>query len=175
VLLQFFLITLAIGAFAFGGGYAMIAPLHFELVTHYGWLTETEFSDAVAIGQITPGPLMIMVAFMGYKIAGLAGATLGTLGLFLPSGLIVLAIGGSYLRFKDTPAIKGMTRGVGLAVVGLLAAVVIDLARSAIVSPVDALIGLGAFVAAGPLKRDPIVVLIGAGLVGFVRYLIAGG
>ena len=175
MLLQFLLITLAIGALAFGGGYAMIAPLHYELVTHYGWLTEAEFSDAVAIGQITPGPLMIMVAFMGYKMAGLPGATLGTLGLFLPSALIVLAIAKSYLRFKDAPAIKGMTRGVGLAVVGLLAAVVIDLARSAMVSPADALIGAGAFVAAGPLKRDPVVVLIGAGLVGLIRYLIAGG
>lgn len=175
MLLQFFLIILAIGAFAFGGGYAMIAPLHYELVTHYGWLTEAEFSDAVAIGQITPGPLMIMVAFMGYKIAGLAGATLGTIGLFLPSALIVLAIAKSYLRFKDAPIVQGMMRGVNLAVVGLLAAVVIDLAHSAIISPVDVLIGLGAFVTAGPLKRDPIVVLIGAGLIGLVRYLITGG
>lgn len=153
----------------------MIAPLHYELVTHYGWLTEAEFSDAVAIGQITPGPLMIMVAFMGYKIAGLAGATLGTIGLFLPSALIVLAIAKSYLRFKDAPIVQGMMRGVNLAVVGLLAAVVIDLAHSAIISPVDVLIGLGAFVTAGPLKRDPIVVLIGAGLIGLVRYLITGG
>jgi chromate transporter len=175
MLWEFFLITLKIGALAFGGGYAMITPLHYELVTHYGWLTETEFSSAVAVGQITPGPLMIMVAFMGYKVAGLPGATLGTIGLFLPSALIVLGIAGSYLRFKDAPIVQGMTRGVGLAVVGLLAAVVIDLTRSAIVSPADALIGLGAFVAAGPLKRDPIAVLIGAGLVGLVRYLIAGG
>ncbi len=175
MLWEFFLITLKVGALAFGGGYAMITPLHYELVTQSGWLTETEFSSAVAIGQITPGPLMIMVAFMGYKIAGLAGATLGTLGLFSPSALIVLAIAKSYLRFKDAPIVQGMMRGVNLAVVGLLAAVVIDLARSAMVSPIDALIGAGAFVAAGPLKRDPIVVLLGAGLAGLVRYFVVGG
>ena len=175
MLLQFFLITLAIGALAFGGGYAMIAPLHYELVTHYGWLTETEFSNAVAIGQITPGPLMIMVAFMGYKIAGLTGATLGTLGLFLPTTLIVLAIAGSYLRLKDAPVIQGMMRGVSLAVVGLLTAVVIDLARGAMASPVDVLIGLGAFLAAHVLKRDPIAVLLGAGAVGLFVFGVIGG
>lgn len=152
MLWEFFLITLKVGSLAFGGGYAMITPLHYELVTHYGWLTETEFSSAVAIGQITPGPLMIMIAFMGYKIAGFPGATLGTIGLFLPTALIVVAIAGSYLRFKDAPIVKGAMRGVSLAVVGLLAAVTIDLARGAIVSRIDALIGAAAFIAAGPLS-----------------------
>lgn len=174
MLWDFFLITLKVGTFAFGGGYAMITPLHYELVTHLGWLTEAEFSSAVAIGQITPGPLMIMVTFMGYKIAGLAGAILGTIGLFLPSALIVLAIATSYLRFKDLPFVQGMVCGVSLAVTGLLAAVVIDLARSSIVNPSDALIGVAAFLAAGPLKCDPIVMLIGAGAVGAMRHLVIG-
>jgi chromate transporter len=174
MLWEFFLVTVKIGVMAFGGGYAMITPLYYELVTHYGWLTEAEFSDAVAIGQITPGPLMIMIAFMGYKIGGLAGATLGTLGLFLPSALIVLALAGSYLRFKDAPALKGMTRGVNLVVVGLLAAVIINLGRGAILDPIDAVIAGGALVAVGLLKLDPIAVILGAGLAGLVRFLILG-
>lgn len=174
MLWQYFLVTLKIGTFAFGGGYAMITPLHYEMVTRYGWLTETEFSDAVAIGQITPGPLMMMIAFMGYKVGGILGATLGTIGLFLPSALIVLAIAGSYLRFKDAPALQGMTRGVNLVVIGLLISVIIDLARVAILNPVDVLIALGAFVAAGPLKRDPIAVILGAGVAGLLRYLLLG-
>jgi chromate transporter len=152
----------------------MITPLHYKLVTRLGWLTQTEFSSAVAVGQITPGPLMIMVAFMGYKVAGLPGVTLGTIGLFLPSALIVLAIASSYLRFKDAPIVQGAMRGVNLAVIGLLAAVVIDLTRGAIVDPFDALIALAAFVAAGPLKRDPILVLLCAGALGLVRYLVRG-
>lgn len=172
MLWEFFLITLKVGALAYGGGYAMIAPLHYDLVINHGWLTETEFSSAVAIGQMTPGPLMIMVAFMGYKIAGVAGAALGTLGLFLPSALIVLAIAGSYLRFKDAPVIKGMMRGVSLAVIGLLAAVVIQLGQGALTTPGAALIGVAAFVAAGPLKRDPILVLLGAGVMGLALYLV---
>ena len=171
MLWEFFGITLKIGAFAFGGGYAMITPLHYELVAHYGWLSEAEFSSAVAVGQITPGPLMIMVAFMGYKIAGLAGATLGTIGLFLPSALLVLVIARSYLRFKDAPIVQGAMRGVNLAVIGLLAAVVIDLGRGAITGPLDGLIALAAFIAAGPLKLDPIVMLAGAGALGTLRYL----
>jgi chromate transporter len=117
---------------------------------------------------------MIMVAFMGYKIAGLAGAILGTVGLFLPSALIVLAIASSYLHFKDLPFVQGMMRGVSLAVIGLLAAVVIDLGRSSIVDPFDALIGLAAFLVVGPLKCDPIVMLIGAGAVGSMRHLVIG-
>ncbi len=172
MLWEFFWITLKVGALAYGGGYAMITPLHYDLVMNHGWLNETEFSSAVAIGQITPGPLMIMVAFMGYKIAGLPGAVLGTVGLFLPSALIVLAIAGSYLRFKDAPVIKGMMRGVSLAVIGLLAAVVIQLGQSALAAPVEVLIGVAAFVAAGPLKRDPILVLLGAGLIALVLALV---
>ena len=172
MLWDFFLVTLKVGTFAFGGGYAMITPLHYELVTHFGWLTEAEFSSAVAIGQMTPGPLMIMVTFMGYKIAGLAGATLGTIGLFLPSALIVLAIASSYLRFKDRPLVQGMMRGVSLAVTGLLASVVIDLARSSIVDPFDALLGAVAFLVVGPLKFHPIVMLIAAGAIGAMRYLV---
>ncbi len=175
MLWEFFLVTLKVGALAYGGGYAMITPLHYDLVTHYGWLTETEFSSAVAVGQITPGPLMIMVAFMGYKIAGVLGATLGTVGLFLPTALIVIAIAGSYLRFKDVPIVRGTMRGISLAVVGLLASVVIDLARSTIVDPVDALIGAATFLAVGPLKRDPVLVLAGAAVAGFARYFLVGG
>ena len=174
MLWQFFLITLKVGTLAFGGGYAMITPLHYELVTHHGWLTEAQFSSAVAIGQLTPGPLMIMVAFMGYKVAGIAGATLGTIGLFLPSALIVITIAGSYLRFKDAPAIRGAMHGVNCAVIGLLAAVAIDIGRSALATPFGALIGVAAFVAAGPLRRDPIVTLIGAGALGLLRYFILG-
>ncbi len=172
MLWDFLLVVLKVGTFGFGGGYAMITPLHYELVTHYAWLTETEFSSAVAAGQISPGPLMIMVAFMGYKVAGLAGATLGTLGLFLPSAVLVVLLSGSFLRFKDAPAMQGLTRGVTLAVVGLLGAVLIDLAQAALRSPVEIAIAVAALVAAGPLKRDPILVLLGAGLAGLLAGLV---
>ena len=90
MLWEFFLITLKVGTFAYGGAYAMIAPLHYDLVTRLGWLTETQFSSSVAVGQITPGPLMVMVGSMGYKIAGVPGATRGTIGLFPPTALIDL-------------------------------------------------------------------------------------
>ncbi len=170
MLWDFFLITLKVGTFAFGGGYAMITPLHYELVTHLGWLTEAEFSSAIAVGQITPGPLMIMVAFMGYKIAGLAGAILGTAGLFLPSALIVVTIASSYLKFKDAPVVKGAMRGMSLAVIGLLAAVVVDLGRSAIAAPFDAFVAAAALIATAMLKWDPILVLIGVGAAGLLRH-----
>ena len=174
MLWDFFLITLKAGALAFGGGYAMIGWLHFDLVTRYGWLTEAEFSSAVAIGQITPGPLMLMIAYVGYKLAGLPGAVLGTAGLFMPCAVMVLAVARFYRRFKDSPAVQGAMRGIALAVVALLASVVLDLGRGAMLAPMDWAIALAAFAAAGPLKLDPIAVVLGAGAVGLVRHLIAG-
>jgi chromate transporter len=175
MLWQFFLISLKAGALAFGGGYAMIGWLHFDLVTHYGWLTEAEFSNAVAIGQITPGPLMLMIAYVGFKLAGLPGAVLGTAGLFMPCAVMVLAVARLCHRFKDAPAVQGAMRGIALAVVALLASVVFDLGRGAMLAPMDWAIALAAVAAAGPLKLDPIAAVLGAGAVGLARHFIAGG
>lgn len=89
MLWSFVLSALAIGSFTFGGGYAMISALEQDFVARHAWLTPAEFSNGVAIGQLTPGPLMIMIAFMGYKSAGFWGALLGTIALFLPSFVCV--------------------------------------------------------------------------------------
>jgi chromate transporter len=149
MLWQFLFITLKAGCLAFGSGYAMIGWLHFDLVTRYGWLTETEFSNAVAIGQITPGPLLLMIAYVGYKLAGLPGALLGTAGLFMPAALLVIAVARFYRRFKDAPAVQGAVRGIALAVVALLASVVLDLSRGALLAPIDWATALVALAAGG--------------------------
>lgn len=167
---RFFLTMLAAGTLSFGGGYAMISVLQASLVQRYGWLTSDEFNSGVAVGKITPGPLMIMVAFMGYKIAGVAGAILGTIGLFLPSMVIVLLLvrlssGLHRLRF-----VSAAVKAVNLAVVAMLLSVVLSMARTGIVDVATAGIGLGSFLLVGIGRKDPALAILGGALVGVVLW-----
>jgi chromate transport protein ChrA len=88
--------------------------------------------------------------------------------------MMVLAVARFYRQFKDSPAVQGAMRGIALAVVALLASVVLDLGRGAMLTPMDWAVALVAFAAAGPLKLDPIAVVLGAGAIGLARYFIAG-
>lgn len=166
MLWPFFLNILAIGSLTFGGGYAMISALQQDLVVRNAWLTSEEFSNSVAVGQITPGPLMIMVAFMGYKIAGFPGALLGTLGLFLPSFVLVLFLSRYYQRLQGNPVVEAALKGINAAVVGLLAAATLDLARSSFSSVEAVVIAVTGILLMGPARREPAWVLLSAGLAG---------
>jgi chromate transporter len=144
ILWELFINVLSIGCFTFGGGYAMISALQQNLVFQHGWLSMEEFSNGVAAGQITPGPLMILVTFLGFKIAGFWGALLGTLGLFLPSFIVVLAISRNYQKIKDNSAVKACLKGINASVVGIIAAAGFDMAKSNLYNPASILIILGA-------------------------------
>lgn len=166
MLWMFFLSTLAIGSLTFGGGYAMISALQQELVVRHAWLTPDEFINGVAIGQITPGPLMIMVSFMGYKIAGFGGALLGTLGIFLPSFLLALFLSRYYTQAQASPPLQAALRGINAAVGGLLAAATLDLARGSLNNPVSVAIAVAGILLIGPARREPVWVLLAAGATG---------
>lgn len=129
ILWEFFLNILSIGCFTFGGGYAMISALQQSLVFHHGWLSLEEFSNGVAVGQITPGPLMILVTFLGYKIAGFWGALLGTIALFLPSFIAVIAISHNYQKVKKNLIVKAFLKGVNASIVGIIAVAAFDMAK----------------------------------------------
>jgi chromate transporter len=166
---KFFLHTLAIGSLTFGGGYAMISALQQDFVVQNKWLSSTEFSNGVAVGQITPGPLMVMISFMGYKVAGLWGAVLGTIGLFIPSFLVVILLSSYFNKIKSNVIIQSALKGINAAVIGLSAAATIDLGISSFKNPATVIISL----LTGLLlfrfsKIEPAWILIGAGIVGLI-------
>jgi chromate transporter len=166
MLTAFFLRVFLIGTVTFGGGYAVISALQQELVMRRAWLTAEEFSNGVAAGQLTPGPLLLMITFMGYKIAGFWGALLGTIALFLPTALLVVALSPYYLKLKNAPLTRAALSAVNAAVVALLVSATLDLAGSTLASSMSVLIALFGAALMGPLKKDSALVLIAAGVIG---------
>lgn len=108
------------GAFTFGSGLAIVPFLQQGVVHDFGWLNEREFLDAVAMGMITPGPVVITAVFVGYLVAGLAGATIAGLGVFLPPFLMVVLFAPWIMRYRSHPAVQGFTRGATAAAAGAI-------------------------------------------------------
>jgi chromate transporter len=139
-----FLIFLKIGSVLYGSGYVLLAFLRADLVTRLGWLTDQQLIDAVAIGQVTPGPLFTAATFIGYQLGGLPGALLATLGIFLPS-FVFVAISNPFIpRLRNSPWASGLLDGVNVASLGLMAAVTWDLGRASLVDPFTILMALAA-------------------------------
>jgi chromate transporter len=126
----FCLITLKADILAFGGGFASIPLLYREIVTIRQWLPSSVFMDGIALGQVTPGPIVITATFVGYQIAGIRGALVGTAGIFLPSIFVVLMVEPWFQRYRSSPIFKGITGALVLSFVGLLASVTIQFGRA---------------------------------------------
>src|SRR2546421_2810932 len=125
-------IFLRMGAVTFGGGFVMIPLIESEVVNSRGWLSHQEFADATALGQITPGPVLITATFIGYHVAGTLGALVATISIFLPSVLMTMAAGVSLRRFRTNEIVQSFLRGVTPAVVGLLVAAAISIGRAGV-------------------------------------------
>lgn len=122
VLLQLFVSYLKIGFFGFGGGYAMLSLIHSEVVVRNGWLTNGEFSDIVAISQMTPGPIAINSAtYIGYEVAGVLGSVVATVAVCLPALTIMMLITRFFLRLRDNRYVQGVVMGMRPVVVGMIA------------------------------------------------------
>jgi chromate transporter len=120
------------GMFVFGSGLAVVPFLYGGVVQGHHWLTDRQFVDAVAVAMITPGPVVITVAFIGYLVAGVAGATAAALGIFLPVYLIVVLLAPSYKRWAKNPQLNAFVRGVTAAATGAIAGAVVVLARRSV-------------------------------------------
>jgi chromate transporter len=120
------------GMFVFGSGLAVVPFLYGGVVQGHHWLTDHQFVDAVAVAMITPGPVVITVAFIGYLVAGVAGATAAALGIFLPVYLVVVLLAPSYKRWASNIQLKSFVRGVTAAATGAIAGAVVVLARRSV-------------------------------------------
>ena len=142
---RLFLTFLKIGAVLYGSGYVLLAFLEGDFVTNYGWITEEQLIDGVAIGQFTPGPVFTTATFVGYVTGGFPGAVLATLGIFIPSFIFVALIRPVVARVRDRAWTGALLDGVNAAALGLMAAVTIELGEAALVDVVTILLAVLAF------------------------------
>ncbi len=163
-------ILFVINALTVGGGYAMVPLLQKELVENHHWLTNKEFIDAIAIGQVTPGPLTVMNAFMGFKVGGLLGAIMAMVASYLPSIIIVTLVTRHYLQYKESWIVKGSFAGIKPAVVGLLAAVLIFLGKSSITDLPLGIVAAASFGLITFTKLDPTFIILGSGILGALLF-----
>ena len=153
-----------VGLFAFGGGPSMI-PLMQREVQHGGWLTEPEFLDALALGNSLPGPIALkMAVFVGWKAGGMLGVLAALVGVSGPSIVLMAALSGAYLRYRDHAAVAGAMKAVRPIVVGMLAWTAVSLAPSGVKDWTGGAIAVGAIVALALEVHPALVVAVGMAL-----------
>jgi chromate transporter len=152
------------GAFVFGSGLAIVPFLYGGVVSRFHWLTEQQFLDAVAVAMITPGPVVITAAFIGYLVAGFLGGTAAAVAVFAPPFLIVILAAPYYRRFASNRQVKAFVQGVSAAAVGAIAGAAVILARRALIDDATVAIALGALTALIKLKKipEPLLILMAA-------------
>ena len=158
---------LKIGAFTFGGGYAMIPLIRREISLHEHWLDEGEILDILAVSESTPGPIAVNTAtFVGYRVAGKLGAAVSTFGVVLPSFVIIYLLSFVLRQFQELEAVRYAFWGIRVAVVALVLSALVSMAKECPWNIVSYLLAAGAFVLVGLLGANSIVVLIACALVG---------
>jgi chromate transporter len=169
---ELFGIFFKIGAIIFGGGYAAIPFIKHEVVDLRNWLTAKEFIDGVALGQVTPGPVAITATFVGYKVLGIIGAIIATVGVFLPSFLLLLLLIHIYNRVRNQPIVQGFIAGVKPAIVGMLFSATVFIGRNSIIDYRMAILAVLGFILLYRFKVDPIWLILGGGFLGWVLKII---
>lgn len=173
IYLQLFWVYLKIGLFGFGGGYAMLSLIQAEVVEHYGWISTQEFTDIVAISQMTPGPIGINSAtYIGYTATGTVwGAIVATFAVSFPSFVLVLLISYFFAKFKNNRFVEAAFLGLRPATVGLIAAAALLLMNSDNFIDYKSFLIFGAsFLLVWKFKVNPILMIVLAGVAGAVLY-----
>jgi chromate transporter len=172
LLLTLAIIFLRMGAITFGGGFVMIPQIESEVVNTHHWLTHQEFADATALGQITPGPVLITATFVGYRVAGTLGALVATISIFVPAFLMTIAAASSLKRFRTNQQVQSFLRGIAPAVVGLLVAAALSIGRAGIHTWIGITITVVAVFVLVRFRPNAFWVILGAGVIRFLLGLI---
>ena len=173
IYLQLFFTFLKIGLFGFGGGYAMLSFIQNEIVTKHQWISAQEFTDIVAISQMTPGPIGINAAtYVGYTVTNnVIGSLLATLALCIPSFVLVLTVSFFYQKFKDNKIQQTAMRAIRMVVVGVIATAAISLiSPETFIDYTSWIIFAIAFILLKYAKLSPILIIVLAGLSGLLIY-----
>ena len=170
---QLFLLFLKVGAVLYGSGYVLLAFLRNDLVLRLGWMTDQQLIDAIAIGQLTPGPILTTATFVGFVLAGVPGAILATVGIFLPSFIFVTILNPLVPRLRDSQWTAALLDGVNVAALGLMAGVTLIIGRAAIIDIPTIIIALAAAVLLFRFKISTIWLVIAAGFVGLLLALFS--
>ena len=168
-ILTLFLTFFKIGAFTFGGGYAMIPMIQREVVDKKKWLSADDILDVVAIAETTPGPIAINVAtFVGYKTAGFWGALAATFGVVIPSFVIITVIAMVFGRFKDNRIVQNAFWGIHIGVLALIVKALINMIKQCPKNIVGGVIALGAFICVAFFDVNVLIVIVVSAVVGLV-------
>jgi len=171
-LLPLFLFFAKVGSIVFGSGYVLLAFLQADLVGHWHWLTTTQLLDAVAVGQVTPGPVFTTATFIGFLLAGLPGALIATAAIFLPSFVFIAVSGPLIPRLRKSAVAGAFLDGVIVASLALMAVVTWRLGRDALIDPITALLALGSAILLIRFRLNSLWLLLGGALTGWLVYVI---
>lgn len=164
-----FVTFLKIGSVLYGSGYVLLAFLRADLIVRFGWLTDRQLIDAIAIGQVTPGPVFTTATFIGYVLGGMPGALLATLGIFLPSFIFVAISNPLIPRMRNSAWVGGLLDGVNVASLGLMAAVTWQLGRASLIDPATILIALVSFIVLIRFRVNSTWLIVSGAIIGLLN------
>jgi chromate transporter len=167
-----FFTFLKIGSILYGSGYVLLAFLRADFVVNLGWLTDQQLIDAIAIGQVTPGPVFTTATFIGYILAGVPGALLATLGIFLPSFIFVSLSSPLIPKLRNSKFFGSLLDGINAVSLGLMAAVLIQLGRSSLIDPLTILIGLISAILLIRFRINSTWLISAGGIIGLASALV---
>ncbi|MGA7921467.1 MAG: chromate efflux transporter [Candidatus Acidiferrales bacterium] len=167
-LISLFLVFLKVGATVFGSTYVLLAFLRADLVAHRGWLTDAQLVDAVAVGQVTPGPVFTTATFIGFLLGGIGGSVLSTVGIFLPAFLLVAVSGPLVPRIRQSKTAGAFLDGVNVGSLALMAAVTWQLGRASLVDAITVLVAVASLIALLRFRVNSVWLILLGGITGLV-------
>lgn len=173
-LIEIAIVFLRIGMLAFGGGLAILPEMERQVVGEKGWLTQREFVDSFALGQLTPGPGMLMVMFAGYQVAGVPGALTALVAIFFPSALLTGLAAASWDALRRSPWIDALQKGFAPIALGLIASGAYALIKSAVVDVSTAAITVITVIILWKWRPNPVLVILPAGAIAVLIGLVRG-